>query len=163
MAMSNAAFATYTFNIGAIQVSCNGGAVTGVMFAHATGIVPSNDSSALLDLVFVQFTEFFAGSRRVFDFPIEPRGTAFQRAVWSELLAIPYGETRTYGQIAAAMGNPSACRAVGMACGRNPIAIIVPCHRVIGANGSLTGFAGGLSIKRSLLALEREHCHNLLE
>lgn len=101
-----------------------------------------------------QLSEYFAGSRRTFSLPIEPRGTEFQRAVWNELLKIPFGETKTYGDIAAAMGKPKASRAVGMGCNRNPIAIIIPCHRVVGKNGSLTGFAGGLDVKGKLLEHE---------
>ena len=101
-----------------------------------------------------QLSEYFAGSRRTFSLPLEPRGTEFQRAVWNELLKIPFGETKTYGEIAAAMGKPKASRAVGMGCNRNPIAIIIPCHRVVGKNGSLTGFAGGLDVKGKLLEHE---------
>jgi methylated-DNA-[protein]-cysteine S-methyltransferase len=101
-----------------------------------------------------QLGEYFAGKRRVFELALEFRGTDFQRQVWAALLTIPYGETRTYGQIAAQIGNPTAVRAVGAANGRNPIAIIAPCHRVIGMNGSLTGFGGGLDAKARLLSLE---------
>lgn len=89
------------------------------------------------------------------DVPLAPRGTAFQRRVWDALLAIPYGETRTYGELAAALG--SSARAVGSAVGKNPVSVIIPCHRVLGAGGSLTGYAGGLDRKRALLALERAH------
>ena len=102
-----------------------------------------------------QLEEYFAGSRRVFDLPLAPEGTAFQRAVWEALQAIPYGETRTYGQIAAAVGRPKASRAVGGACHCNPIGIIIPCHRVVGSSGRLTGYAGGLDRKAALLALEQ--------
>ena len=102
-----------------------------------------------------QLAEYFAGQRQAFDLPLRMQGTPFQQKVWAALREIPYGETRSYGQIAAQVGNPKASRAVGMANNRNPIAIIVPCHRVIGANGSLTGYAGGLSVKEELLALER--------
>lgn len=109
----------------------------------------------LLRLARDQLREYFAGRRRDFDLPLAPRGTQFQLLVWRALRAIPYGETRSYGQIAAAAGNPRACRAVGLANNRNPIAIIVPCHRVIGADGSLTGYAAGLDIKARLLALEK--------
>jgi methylated-DNA-[protein]-cysteine S-methyltransferase len=101
-----------------------------------------------------QLQEYFAGSRRSFDLPLEFRGTDFQRRAWSALLTIPYGETRTYGQMAEQIGNPAAVRAVGAANGRNPISIIAPCHRVIGMNGDLTGFGGGLDAKASLLSLE---------
>ena len=102
-----------------------------------------------------QLEEYFAGARTSFDLPLAPRGTPFQQAVWGALLDIPYGETRTYGQIAAAVGRPRASRAVGGACHCNPIAIIVPCHRVVGSSGALTGYAGGLDKKSALLALER--------
>ena len=101
-----------------------------------------------------QLREYFAGSRRTFDLPLEFRGTEFQRRAWAALLTIPYGETRTYGQMAEQIGNPTAVRAVGAANGRNPISIIAPCHRVIGMNGDLTGFGGGLDAKAHLLSLE---------
>ena len=101
-----------------------------------------------------QLGEYFAGQRQTFSVPLDFHGTTFQQAVWQRLLAIPYGETRSYGQLAAELGKPSAVRAVGAANGRNPISIIAPCHRVIGQNGSLTGFAGGLEVKARLLALE---------
>ena len=101
-----------------------------------------------------QLEAYFAGSEREFGLPLDLRGTPFQRAVWIALLQIPYGETRTYGEIAAAVGRPSAARAVGQAVGTNPVSIIVPCHRVIGADGTLTGYGGGLKRKRGLLQLE---------
>lgn len=103
-----------------------------------------------------QLDEYFAGRRRTFDVPLAFRGTVFQRAVWSALLRIPFGETRSYGRIARELDRPNATRAVGAANGRNPISIIAPCHRVIGANGALTGFAGGLAAKEALLTLESE-------
>jgi methylated-DNA-[protein]-cysteine S-methyltransferase len=106
------------------------------------------------DDVASQLREYFAGSRRQFDLPLAFSGTPFQQSVWKELLAIPYGRTRSYQEIANAIGKPAATRAVGAANGANPIPIVVPCHRVIGANGSLTGFGGGLDVKRRLLALE---------
>lgn len=102
-----------------------------------------------------QLKEYFAGERQSFDLPLDFHGTDFQKAVWSALLAIPFGETRSYGDIANLLGRPTATRAVGAANGRNPISIIAACHRVIGSNGSLTGFAGGLEAKRHLLDLER--------
>ena len=103
-----------------------------------------------------QLDDYFAGRRRSFDLPLDFRGTAFQQRVWAELLKIPFGETRSYGELARNLGDPGASRAVGAANGRNPISIIAPCHRVIGANGALTGFAGGVEAKRWLLAHERE-------
>ena len=101
-----------------------------------------------------QLAEYFAGKRKTFSVPLDMRGTRFQKDVWDALLAIPFGETRTYGQLATQLGNPRATRAVGAANGRNPIAIIAPCHRVIGSTGKLTGFAGGLDAKAYLLKLE---------
>jgi methylated-DNA-[protein]-cysteine S-methyltransferase len=101
-----------------------------------------------------QLQEYFAGTRQRFDLPLDFAGTEFQRKVWAALVSIPFGETRSYKQIAEQIGHPSAMRAVGAANGRNPVSIIAPCHRVIGANGKLTGFAGGLDIKAFLLSLE---------
>jgi methylated-DNA-[protein]-cysteine S-methyltransferase len=103
-----------------------------------------------------QLKEYFAGKRDSFSLPLDMRGTPFQNSVWEALLAIPFGETRSYGELAKQLGNPQATRAVGAANGRNPISIVVPCHRVIGASGKLTGFAGGLSAKAYLLGLERK-------
>ena len=102
-----------------------------------------------------QLSEYLKGERKAFDLPLRPRGTDFQKQVWRALCDIPYGETRTYKQIAEAIGNPKAVRAVGMANNRNPITIIVPCHRVIGANGKLVGYGGGLEMKEFLLRLEK--------
>jgi len=102
-----------------------------------------------------QINEFFAGKRPAFDFPLAPEGTAFQRRVWMELLNIPFAETISYGELARRVGNPNASRAVGSANGQNPIAVIVPCHRVIGADGKLTGYGGGLDLKDKLLTWER--------
>lgn len=102
-----------------------------------------------------QLTEYFAGERRIFDLDLDHGGTPFQSAVWAELAHIPFGETRTYAEIARAIGRPTATRAVGAANGTNPIPIIIPCHRVIGADGTLTGYGGGLPLKARLLAWER--------
>lgn len=104
-----------------------------------------------------QLGAYFAGERTEFGLDVELAGTAFQRRVWAALLTIPYGETRSYGEIARQIDAPSASRAVGLANGRNPVSIIVPCHRVVGANGSLTGYGGGLERKRALLELEQKH------
>lgn len=113
------------------------------------------DPHPVLDEAERQLTDYFAGKRRLFDLPLDFRGTDFQRQVWAALLAIPFGETRSYGAIAAAIGRPSASRAVGAANGRNPISIVAPCHRVISESGKLTGFAGGLAAKAFLLDHER--------
>ena len=101
-----------------------------------------------------QLQEYFAGRRTEFDLPLTPAGTQFQRRVWAGLQAIPYGQTSSYGELASKIGQPTAVRAVGLANGRNPIALVIPCHRVIGADGSLTGYGGGLDRKRFLLDLE---------
>ncbi|MBO4831057.1 MAG: methylated-DNA--[protein]-cysteine S-methyltransferase [Oscillospiraceae bacterium] len=115
----------------------------------------SDPPTPLLKEAAMQLSEYFAGARREFDLPLRLRGTQFQLAVWNALRAIPYGETRSYADIAAAVGNEKACRAVGMANHRNPVSIIVPCHRVIGKGGSLTGYGGGIDKKEFLLSLER--------
>ena len=103
-----------------------------------------------------QLKQYFEGKRQGFSIPLDMRGTPFQKNVWEALLAIPFGETRSYGQLAKQLGRPSAMRAVGAANGRNPISIVVPCHRVIGSSGELTGFAGGLETKAQLLKIESE-------
>ena len=115
----------------------------------------------LLSLAEKELREYFAGTRRTFSVPLDMRGTPFRVQVWRALTRIPFGETRTYRQLAAEVGNPKASRAVGAANGRNPISIIVPCHRVIGSNGGLTGFAGGLERKALLLELERPEYFSL--
>ena len=117
---------------------------------------PAGDpASAPFAAAIEQLDSYFAGELTCFDVPLELSGTAFQRRVWTALLDIPYGQTATYGVLAAGLGQPAASRAVGLANGRNPVSIIVPCHRVIGADGSLTGYGGGLGRKRYLLDLER--------
>lgn len=115
-----------------------------------------NDPERFKD-VLAQLEAYFKGQRKTFTLDLDARGTEFQKKVWQELVQIPYGQTISYGELAARIGNPKACRAVGMANAKNPIAIIVPCHRVIGKDGSLTGFGGGLDIKARLLELERTH------
>ena len=120
---------------------------------NRTGWEP--DDTAFQDAV-EQLEEYFRGERTEFELELDLVGTAFQKRVWSALLTIPYGETRSYGQVAAQLDAPGASRAVGLANGHNPIGIIVPCHRVIGANGSLTGYGGGLARKRALLDLEKQ-------
>jgi methylated-DNA-[protein]-cysteine S-methyltransferase len=113
-----------------------------------------NDANELLHDTANQLKDYFAGKLRVFRIPLDMQGTDFQKSVWRELGAIPYGETRSYAQIAEAVGRPKAVRAVGAANGGNPVAIVVPCHRVIGSSGKLTGYGGGLPLKKRLLELE---------
>lgn len=112
-------------------------------------------AEARLDTVAEQLRAYFEGTLQLFDLPLAPRGTAFQQRVWSGLREIPYGETISYADLAVRIGSPQACRAVGLANGANPIPIVIPCHRVIGRNGSLVGYGGGLAIKQWLLALEQ--------
>lgn len=125
---------------------------------HHPGAVAHGDPASTDDPVLAraarQLEEYFAGRRTDFDLPLAPEGTEFQRRVWAELLQIPYGETVTYGELARRLDNPTGSRAVGLANGRNPLGIVVPCHRVVGAGGNLTGYGGGLPRKRLLLDLE---------
>lgn len=146
----------YDTEIGRITIAAGRDAVTGLAFGERPELAPAGRTE-LTDLAFTQLEEYLAGKRREFSVPLSPRGTPFQQRVWNALCAIPYGETRSYRQIAEAVGNPAACRAVGMANNRNPIAILIPCHRVVGADGSLVGYAAGLETKRRLLELERAH------
>lgn len=113
--------------------------------------------SPLSDFAAGQIMEYFLGDRKDFDLPIGATGTPFQTAVWRQIRNIPYGQTRTYGQIAAILGKPKASRAVGQAVNRNPLWIVIPCHRVVGKNGSLTGYAGGLDMKHQLLMMEQNN------
>lgn len=123
---------------------------------HRTRFLPQtrDDDHPILVETARQLGEYFTGARRGFELPLDFAGTDFQKKVWQALVAIPFGETRSYSQIAREIGHPLAVRAVGAANGRNPLSIVAPCHRVIGANGKLTGFAGGLTVKAFLLALE---------
>jgi methylated-DNA-[protein]-cysteine S-methyltransferase len=143
---------------GELLVAINAHGLVHVDFVAGLRALPDmsgwqQDGEALAPYL-AEFDAYFAGRLQRFTLPLAARGTAFQQAVWQALCEIPYGETRSYGEIARAIGKPSASRAVGAANGRNPLSIIVPCHRVIGQNGSLTGYAGGLPIKQELLRLE---------
>ncbi len=123
-------------------------------------IMPQRDwlpAEGQLEETLRQLEAYFDGKLRTFDLPLAAEGTAFQKAVWRELLKVPYAETITYGELARRVGNPRAARAVGAANGRNPLAIVVPCHRVIGSNGGLTGYGGGLATKEFLISLERRN------
>lgn len=126
------------------------------------GTMNEEPGHAVLRAAQAQLGEYFAGTRTQFDLPLDFRGTDFQKRVWAALLDIPFGQTRSYVDIARLIGSPSACRAVGAANGRNPISIIAPCHRVIGTNGTLTGFAGGLEAKQFLLELEGQSFGRLI-
>ncbi len=149
--------------VGPLTIVAEGGKIAG-LYMDAQRHAPSQDAFGSpadpADEPFAaaaaQLTAYFAGQLTEFDLPLSPAGTDFQRKVWAGLQAIPYGQTVSYGELARRLGRPAASRAVGLANGRNPIAIVVPCHRVIGADGSMTGYGGGLDRKRFLLALERD-------
>jgi methylated-DNA-[protein]-cysteine S-methyltransferase len=149
---------TISSPIGELLLLGNESTLTGLHFppyrwtATLTADLPCDDGP--FRAVIEQLDEYFAAGRRAFDLPLALDGTPFQQRVWAALQEIPYGRTATYGEIASGMGHPSAARAVGMANNRNPIAIIVPCHRVVGSNGALVGYGGGLDRKRPLLELE---------
>jgi methylated-DNA-[protein]-cysteine S-methyltransferase len=154
--------------IGAVALGASASGLTELRFVAGTadggavlddppGIVDAGEATraaAVLERVAAQLDEYFAGRRRAFSVPVAPRGTAFQHDVWHAVAAIPYGTTTSYGSLAAGMGRPRAARAVGHANGRTPVALVVPCHRVLGASGALTGYGGGLDAKRFLLRLE---------
>ena len=152
--------------VGRLRLIAAGDQLVGIWFEHGRDAQRHADStdqellqpgsSPVLDRTRQQLEEYFRGERREFDLPLAPEGPEFQQRVWQRLLRIQYGATTTYGALAQSLGNPNASRAVGLANGSNPIPIVIPCHRVIGANGALTGFGGGLPIKSALLELERE-------
>jgi len=155
-------FTHFQSPIGRLLLTSDGTALTGLYMepsheAQSLGGWSEDATAAPLTATLQQLSEYFAGARRVFDLPLRLEGTVFQQRVWRELTVIPYGETWSYGQLARRIGKPSASRAVGLANGRNPISILVPCHRVIGADGSLTGYGGGLERKQWLLAHEGLH------
>jgi methylated-DNA-[protein]-cysteine S-methyltransferase len=141
--------------VGPLLLTSDGTSLTRLLFDAEPDPTWSTATCPVLDDAVAQLREYFAGERTEFDLPLEPTGTEFQKRTWLQLREIPYARTINYGQLAGRVGNPHASRAVGLANGRNPISIVVPCHRVIGANGSLTGYGGGLDRKRLLLELER--------
>lgn len=156
LATRTLAFTTVDSPIGALLLLGDGSGLRGLyMEPHAVDPGWERDDAAFGDAG-EQLAAYFAGELREFDLELAPVGTPFQRRVWAALREIPYGETTSYGALAARLGKPGAARAVGLANGRNPISVIVPCHRVIGADGTLTGFGGGLDRKRALLAHEAE-------
>lgn len=145
--------------IGRIIIGATDTAVTSLYFEekeNSQNIV--ENETQLLKEAKKQILEYFSGERFTFELPLEPEGTPFQKSVWKALESIAYGKTNTYGEIAQLIGNPKAARAVGMANHRNPISIIIPCHRVIGANGKLVGYGGGLDKKEKLLSIEKQFC-----
>ncbi len=148
----------YQTDIGTIGISENGQGITAVYF----GDTVRNSEDQVMETPIIkeahkQLDAYFSGTRKTFDLPFDLQGTEFQQKVWNALMQIPYGRTWTYGEVAASIGQPTAARAVGMANNRNPICVMVPCHRVIGSDGKLVGYAGGLSIKEYLLQLEERN------
>lgn len=139
-------------DVGPLAVSVDANAQVQAIHLNTRGERPA--STQFEELVASELTEYARGDRRAFSFPINPRGSPFDEAVWDVLRGIPYGETKSYGDVARAIGQPGASRAVGAANNRNPIPIVIPCHRVVGSDGSLVGFGGGLPLKRRLLAIE---------
>ena len=145
--------------IGELRLVATAGALVGVFHPTSTRVPPLDarptGDHPVLDQAERELAEYFRGDRERFEVPLSPRGTAFQHAVWDALSAVPFGETCAYGDLARRIGRPSAVRAVGAANGANPLSVVVPCHRVVGADGTLTGYAGGLPAKRWLLQHER--------
>lgn len=157
--MPDVRYAVMDSPIGPLTLIGDGAALSGLYMELHTPAARSVPPGAVHDdaafpVARAQLGEYFAGERTAFDLPLRLAGTPFQLEVWEALRAIPYGETTSYGELARRIGRPAAVRAVGLANGRNPVSIVVPCHRVIGSNGSLTGYGGGLDRKRHLLALE---------
>jgi methylated-DNA-[protein]-cysteine S-methyltransferase len=140
--------------IGRVAIFANEEAVTELRFGKPSGTDAENAETEIIKEAFAQLNEYLSGSRKAFDLKFEYGGSDFQLAVWDQLKKIPYGKTTTYKEIARSVNNPKSALAVGGACGKNPIAIFIPCHRVIGSNGKLTGYAGGIDLKRKLLAIE---------
>jgi methylated-DNA-[protein]-cysteine S-methyltransferase len=156
--MTETVTTTMSTPVGPLRLYARAGAIVGLWLPDSDDAQPvavPRPRDPLLQQCIEQLHEYFAGTRRAFDLPLEPAGTPFQKLAWDALLTIPYGETRSYGEQAAKIGRPHASRAVGAANGKNPISIIIPCHRVIGASGKLTGYGGGLPMKQWLLEHER--------
>jgi O-6-methylguanine DNA methyltransferase len=147
---------TYDMITGPITIFCSPDAVLGLSFGTEPLFTATYNESPLSRQAAEQLSEYFTGNRQIFNLPLNPQGTPFQKKVWQALLTIPYGETRYYEQIAKQIECPKSARAVGMANNRNPIAIIIPCHRVIGKQGGLVGYAGGLALKSWLLSMEEK-------
>jgi methylated-DNA-[protein]-cysteine S-methyltransferase len=146
----------YDFPIETLGIAESENAISRIYFGKENLHGCTIKETPLIKKAAAQLNEYFAGKRKTFDLPFKLNGTEFQRSVWNALLTIPYGETRSYKEIAEYIGNPRACRAVGMANHRNPLAIIIPCHRVVEHGGGLGGYAGGLDVKRYLLDLEKK-------
>lgn len=147
-------FQIYETELFSLTIAGNETAITHILFGKKTDFFGIRQETELIKEAYRQITEYLAGRLKSFDLPLAPQGTEFQKRIWNVLTSIPYGHTLSYGEVAALAGSPKACRAVGMASHNNPIVLVIPCHRVIGKNGSLTGFGGGLDVKEKLLKLE---------
>ena len=147
--------AVYKSPVGELLIVCTETALLSLGVRKVQESAEDKENNPVVQQTIKELEEYFAGNRKVFTVPLDLRGTEFQKKVWEALREIPYGETRSYKEIAEKIGNPKASRAVGMANHRNPIGIVVPCHRVVGANGKLTGYAGGIPMKQALLELEK--------
>lgn len=155
----NTCYTTFQSPLGTMTLQANQNGLLGAWFETQTTqpkeLGRYTETDVILNDAIVQLNEYFSGERKVFELPLAAKGTPFQQQVWHALTKIPFGETWSYQQIANEIGNPKAVRAVGLANGKNPISVVVPCHRVIGKNGKLTGYAGGVERKAKLLELER--------
>ena len=158
--MPHVSYFTYATPLGSMTLMEENGALTHLLMGPELQHVPAEAvhmETALIREAHRQLEEYFSGARQSFDLPIHEKGTAFQKAVWAALRQITFGQTATYAEVAQRLGRPAAARAVGAACGRNPLLILTPCHRILGASGKLTGFSAGLDIKAALLYLEGTH------
>lgn len=147
----------YEFEIGKMVIVEDNRTITRIYFGEHIPENAGKIETPLIRKAHEELEEYFSGTRKVFDLPLAPQGTEFQTRVWKALLNVPYGKTCSYKEIAESIGNGKACRAVGMANNKNPIVIVIPCHRVVGSNGQLVGYAGGLNVKKKLLDMEKAY------
>ena len=147
----------YASPVGILEIKSDDKAITHINLLKNNPAARQTSTNPLIRETCIQLDEYFAGKRQIFDLPLSPKGTPFQQTVWKQLQEIPYGKTISYSQLARDIHHPKACRAVGSANGKNPIPIIIPCHRVIAADGGLGGYSSGLDIKKQLLGIEQNH------
>lgn len=155
-------YGVYDTSFGSITIASDGSSIQSVRFGHQIPEEGGDHKTELLDQTARQLEDYFTGKRQSFSLPLSLKGTPFQRRVWEEISLIPYGETRSYKEIAEPIGKPNASRAVGMANNKNPLLLLIPCHRVIGANGALVGYAGGIEVKEKFLQLEKKFKQSIL-
>jgi methylated-DNA-[protein]-cysteine S-methyltransferase len=154
-------YAVYDTAAGDVTVISNERAITGLMFGAIDPAGSVNEENTVLYDAIIEINQYFFGQRRSFDLRLEPEGTEFEKKVWNYVLTIPYGTTKTYEEVAGGIGEPSGERSVGMALNHNPIPLIIPCHRVIGKNGSLVGYIGGLDLKKKLITMEKTNSERI--